>query len=202
LLFTFERDDLGTVANSGGKAISGTARECKTQDEARRGKVLSLGGASFVEVGSSPALSPRTWTIAAWIKPSVQKGYVIGKDDWDRSAPKGYVLRILENGNVDLTVGGTEWQSCTSTAQVPLNVWTHVAGVCDGQALRLYINGVPAAVQPLKTPIPASGFPMYVGWCAFDRVPHRKFEGLMDDVLMVDAPLPPDTVAKLYMLSK
>jgi hypothetical protein len=202
LFFSFDDDELGRVADSSSFGNDGVSHEGRTEEDPRRGKTLGLGVGSYIEVPSSPSLNPRAITIAAWIRPTSQGGNVVSKDDWDKSAPKGYVLRVMPNGIADFTVGGSQWRSCVSPAGIPLNTWTHLAATCDGATIRLYVNGMPVSGAVLQGQVALSPLPLNIGWCPFDKIRERKFEGMLDDVLILNTAAPPETIAKLFEMSK
>ena len=53
-----------------------------------------------------------------------------------------FLLRI-DWGNPAFWMGdGTEFKVVNGATTIPLNTWTHIAGVWDGNELRVYINGV------------------------------------------------------------
>jgi len=202
LFFSFEDDDLGKVADGSSFGNNGLSHECTTQADTRHGKTLGLGATSYVEVASSPSLNPPAITVAAWVNPTSPIGNIVSKDDWDKSAPKGYVLRLGRNGVVDFTVGGNQWQSCGTTSAIPMNTWTYLVATCDASGLRIYVNGKPAAAAPLQGPVSSSPLPLNIGWCPFDKIRERKFEGRIDDVLILNTAAPPDVVLKLFEMSK
>lgn len=53
-----------------------------------------------------------------------------------------FLLRIDNSRPAFWVEGGSGFRVVNGTTVVPLNTWTHLAGVWDGSALRVYINGV------------------------------------------------------------
>jgi hypothetical protein len=72
------------------------------------------------------------------------------------------------------------------TSSLPLNTWTHVAGVWDGATLRLYVNGTQVRSTPLSGAASQGDQPLYVGGNA---VWGEWFQGVIDDVSVWDKAL-------------
>jgi hypothetical protein len=118
------------------------------------GSAFSFNGVNQdVKVVDNDALDLSSgMTLEAWIRPS-RSGYwqnIISKWDAIYMAPaqKSYVLGLYPDNRVYVGISrngddyGTQGsKSSLSTASIPLNEWTHVAGSYDGLTLRIYING-------------------------------------------------------------
>jgi hypothetical protein len=90
-------------------------------------------------------------TVAAWIRPTIdstlQQGIV---EKWDDpGATGGYMFRLDANENLDFEIGSAAGMNGVSTSPraIPLNVWTHVAGVYS-QTSSTITNYVNAAADP------------------------------------------------------
>lgn len=104
-----------------------------------------------VRIADRPGLRLTTgMTLEAWIYPVARGGYleVIGK--WsaiypDPNPQASYTFGPVPDGRVYVGVSpvanGKGSQSAFSTSVLPLNVWSHVAGMYDGSALNIYVNG-------------------------------------------------------------
>ena len=54
-------------------------------------------------------------------------------------------------------------QQCMFSSTLPLNTWTHVAGVFDGTEMRLYLDGVLNTSASLVGTVSTSDEPLYIG---------------------------------------
>jgi hypothetical protein len=89
----------------------------------------------------------------------------------------------------------TRWS--TVTAPVSAGTWTHVVGVYDGAAVRLYVNGVEVASQPSIFELPGSWAWRWIGSTAGGWL---EWDGLLDEVAVYDGALTPDDVARHYRI--
>jgi len=113
---------------------------------------LTQASAQYISVPDSPSLSiTGSLTVAAWIRPtinsSLQEGII---EKWDEpGVTGGYSFRLDANENLSFEVCSASGASGVSTAprSIPLNVWTHVAGVYS-QSAGTITNYVDAAADP------------------------------------------------------
>ena len=150
----------------------------------RQGQAGSFAGHGTIAVQRSESLSPANalWTVEAWIKPETD-GVVLAHG----GASRGYILFVekgvpsfgLRAGNSDiLIVDGRE--SC-------LDRWTHIACVVDIQRLRLFVDGVEAASQPLMRTLnqsPNDGLSIGTdnGSPVLESISGTPYRGLVDEV--------------------
>jgi hypothetical protein len=85
-----------------------------------------------------------------------------------------------------VNVGGEK--NAAGSAQLPLNVWTHLAVTYDGAALRLYVNGTQVASTPVSGPIPVSAGVLRLGG---NSIWGEWFQGQLDDVRLYNRALTP-----------
>ena len=117
----------------------------------RFGSALAANGVGYADAPDTPALTPGTTaTFEAWVYlTGTPSGLVSILNKWSQTAEDEYLLGLLANRRVFFTwktTGASTWgtpsyNEVTSTAAVPLNVWTHIAVVREGVALRFYLNG-------------------------------------------------------------
>jgi hypothetical protein len=165
-----------------------------------RSLVFAAAADTSVTVPDSASLSiAGSITISAWIKPTVdatiQQGIV---EKWTAATGSaGYFLRLSSGECVTfclLQAPGTA-EITTTPRTVPLNVWTHVAGVYDSgaQTLKIYVNG---AVDPTtgtgSGPVDGAG-PLMIG----NAQGSNQFTGLIDDVRVYARALTDADVAAL-----
>ncbi|MBB6126012.1 GH92 family glycosyl hydrolase [Mucilaginibacter lappiensis] len=104
------------------------------------GKRILLGDHCFVEVSNAPSLDnlQQTITMMSWIYP---EGKETGLVDM---LTKGdtHVLQMNDNKALTFFAGG--WGRGDCTVNLPANWkqnWHHIAGVCNGNVLSVYIDG-------------------------------------------------------------
>ncbi len=145
-------------------------------------KALKLDGNAAYRV-DMPAniLSPDSpFTLEAWIRPAaVQSASYLAKTE-----QSDYALD-LQNGvpGFHAHLGGTYSSAIAKDLTVAPEVWTHVAGVFDGQTMKLFVNGKLVASTPAKGPRKPNTLPLYVGADPDAKSqPGRFFKGQMDEV--------------------
>ena len=132
-------------------------------------------------------LNPPTITVEAWIYPTdLQLSCII--DNSYRASEQGktkggYVLRLRETGAIQFLVydDGENSYSAQTISVVSENDWWHVAGVSDGNDVRVYINGVCEATATFADDIGyGSDMGLFVGSKYYGD--GQYFEGRIDEV--------------------
>ncbi|MGC9498376.1 protein kinase domain-containing protein [Streptomyces sp. WG7] len=164
------------------------------------------GGAAFDGTGSQmvtaePVLQTgagRSFTVAAWVRLSVVPDVFATAVSQDGGTASGFYLQYSSADN-GWAFARPDLRAVGRTEPVP-NVWTHLAGVCDGQArkLRLYVNGVQEAVVEDTGPVPATGAFM-IGRASYEGEPRDFFPGAIRDVRAFDRAL---TAARIESLTR
>ena len=129
----------GKIPDSSGFENNGTV--ISTKQPITNNDSLQLNKDCFAEVNNAYSLDhlDTSITMMAWVYPAQASGGLIdflAKGD-------NHVLQIVNNRELSFFAGGWGRGDCT----IPLpadwqNHWHHIAGVCDGRSLRLYIDGV------------------------------------------------------------
>lgn len=83
-----------------------------------------------------------------------------------------------------------------SAAPLALDAWTFLAGVYDGSAARLYVNGTLAAERPAQGPIAHNGQPLILGRGLGTKKP--PFQGRLGELRLYARALGAAEVAGLY----
>ncbi|MDB5148424.1 MAG: hypothetical protein JWQ57_2444 [Mucilaginibacter sp.] len=110
---------------------------------------LLFGDSTYVEVPNSPALDKMGESISmvGWVYPmGNEKGLVdiISKGD-------NHVLQMTDSKTLTFFAGG--WGRGDCSVNLPVNWqqhWHHIAGVCSGKTLYVYIDGVLAGTSVLE----------------------------------------------------
>lgn len=146
--YGMDEGDGTLIADASGKGNVGTSADT-FWSEGKFGKALTFNGtSSWVTVGDSSSLRLTAgMTVEAWINPSTQRGSraILSKEQ--TAYLPSYAL-LSSDGNARSLVGiQTEngWGSTGEDSVIPLiptNSWSHLAATYDGNALRLFINGV------------------------------------------------------------
>ncbi|MEI6750772.1 MAG: LamG-like jellyroll fold domain-containing protein, partial [Bacteroidota bacterium] len=169
-----------TATFTGISAFDGQYMVCYTIPANTPGTALNFDGTdAYVNCGNPSNLNINgSITVEAWIKATALTGTIVSKEG---SASQGYAIRCGSGGKLSFVIGtGSSWPEVISTQALPLNQWTHVAGVYNGSIMSVYINGVLSGTQSVSTSIGISSQPLYIGGSsAFSG---RLFPGSIDEV--------------------
>lgn len=159
--------------------------------------VRTYGSDGYIEVPESDTTVVDGWdtlTMATWIYPRSEQGYAdfLTKGDWN-------VLQTKEDNTLlNFYTGG--WERGEATFEVPANWnerWHHVAGVTDGNLLKLYVDGVLLGTQDVSPGIPSIDQLWNIGRDA-DR-PDRVFDGYIDEVRVYQEALSQDEIVQVML---
>ena len=108
-----------------------------------------FGGAGSHLAGPSNAVfatGTNSFTIEGWVFLTASSyGSIIST--WNStSGTNGVILGVTVTNYVQFSIGngGGSSDDVLSSSTIPLNTWTHIAGVRNGSALTIYVNGVSA----------------------------------------------------------
>ena len=157
----------------------------------------------YISVPSSPSLNlTGSLTVAAWIRPTLdstlQQGIV---EKWDDAAgaANGFLLRLDANENLVFSTfpaTGAAGEITTTPRHIPLNVWTHVAGVYStaGGTMTNYVNAAADPSTAAGAPAPAAGSnPLQIG----KDYASNAFNGNIDEVRIYNRALSAAEIAIL-----
>ena len=183
----------GTTANDfSGNGNTGTISGATWTTLGKFSNALNFNGLSnWVTVNDSNSLDLSSgMTLEAWVYPTVATG------TWStvllKEAPPGFNLAYhlegdpsnLPNSYIMTDLSGL--QGATGPTPLALNAWTHMAATYNGSFLTLYVNGAPAANQPVSGSIPPSIGPLRFGG---NSIWGEYFAGRLDNIRIYNRPL-------------
>jgi len=164
------------------------------------GKLESFGGARGLR-GYAPVpddesldITGKALTLEAWVKPEAASTHspIVGKGDTQ------FGLKIdVSGGKLEFNIFSKAAKWITLNTPLPddwLGKWRQVAGVYDGKALKLYIDGKLAATRKSNATIASCGYPVCIGRNA--QYPDRNFRGLIRRVRIHNKALSVDELNK------
>jgi len=167
------------------------------------GQAFSMDGqGASVVVTDDLSLTPSNISVSAWIIPSSYTfaAPIVKKAGDGTCSNGGYALEFSGSSPYDrikfwIFDGG--WRSSGASVPIPLNTWSHVAGVFDGQQVSLYVNGVLSSGYATAPNIVPSHNPLNIG-----RDPaylERLFHGSIDEVMIYNRALEPGEIADIFL---
>ncbi len=125
----------------------------------RLGNALKLSGSNeYVNLPAGIVSGLGDFSVSAWVNPAATT-------TWSRVFDFGtgtgvYMFLTVNAGSgprfaITTGGGGAEQQLSTAT-QLPVGTWSHLAVTLSGTAATLYVNGVPAATNPIMTLHPSN----------------------------------------------
>ena len=162
------------------------------------GQAFSFDGTNdFVEVPSSAGLSiTGPITVEAWIQRSATTPQSIVEKYGTNQG--GYGLRVMSNGRLQFfTIGDNETSDAvTGGSTLFVGTWYHVAGVWDGTALRVYVNGGLNVISSSTLSPGAGSSSLKIGARGHDA--GTPFAGLIDEVAVFNRALTAAEIQAIY----
>ncbi|HZE95614.1 MAG TPA: LamG domain-containing protein [Planctomycetota bacterium] len=201
--------DMATIAqDSSGNNNNGTYTSGATSMAAAptvppgntRSFAFTQAARQYISVPSFASLQlTGSCTLAAWIRPTIDSTFQEGiLEKYDGSISDGYSFRLDGNENLSCTMfnGTTAGGVSTAPRAIPLNTWTHVAGVYSMAASTVtnYVNAVadPSVATGVLPPT-AGASPLQIG----DDYGANAFNGNIDEVRIYNRALTVNEVAVL-----
>ncbi|HEY3183008.1 MAG TPA: Ig-like domain-containing protein [Gaiellaceae bacterium] len=175
-------DPIGTtVADSSGNGNTGTLENALLGAGHDNGGLSLNGTNARVNVASSTLLGlPTGFTLEAWVNPSALGNVFRTVLLKERGKNLAYALyAATDNGRPSVHYWNGAEVLLKGPAPLQLNTWTHLAGVYNGSALRLYVNGALVATKNAGGSVTASTNPLRLGG---NSVWGEWFAGALDDV--------------------
>jgi putative alpha-1,2-mannosidase len=154
---------------------------------------LNFNENTFVEVPNAPSLDNmgETITMMGWVYPTGnERGLVdmITKGD-------SHVLQVSDHKTLTFFAGGWGRGDCTVNLPADWNdKWHHIAGVCSGKTLYLYIDGLLAGTTVVETSANLSINNKWTLGRNEEFPSERIFHGYMDKVKVYEEPLTADEI--------
>ena len=185
-----------TAADVSGAGSPGVLRGAEVIAEGRVGSAARFDGtAASVSCGNGPKLQSIAagLTVAAFVRTDgPPAGSLIAKDDAKAPGgkPRGFALRLADSRPVFSVSLAGDRHEVRGPAMLPPGEWQHVAGTYDGQQLRLFVNGKPAASTKVATkgPIVPAPVPLVLGRQGAEAK-GKSFAGALDEVMVFDRAL-------------
>jgi len=149
---------------------------------------------SFIEFKNSESLDSfgEKITVMAWINPDEQsRGLtdIITKGDFIVLQARGKTISFFAGG----------WGRGTCTVMLPenwVNKWHHIAGVSDGNSLKIYIDGKEIGNIYINKPANLSSGGIWTVGRNYEFPGERIFNGLVDHIKIFSEPLTPSEIEK------
>jgi len=189
------------VMDKSGFGNNGIVRGEVTWVDGVIGKGVCTGKTGYIEIPEAPSLdiTGDTITMMIWFWPDNEEDYsdFFTKGDWN-------VLKMQKPTLINFFAGG--WGRGECMASVPENWnhnWHHVAGVCDGKTLKLYVDGELVKTLDLEVqgPIGHVDFPWNIGRNAQCPVGRWTY-GRLDEARIYLEALSADEIKTIYEMTK
>jgi hypothetical protein len=210
----FEEGEGSTVGDHSDYANNGTVTGASWTETWERGRALAFDGVDdCVHIANSPSLAnpAEEISLVAWIKTPGGGDHhhtVIEKWFYDEASvypihDRSFRLSVHPSGEVqfDLSSNGSSDSSVSlvSAGTVDLGGWTHIAATCDGDTMRIYIDGLPDPnTSYFAARIHPSGAGLHIGRLyAINSVGeewHDPFDGAVDELRVYSRALSPSEI--------
>ena len=213
--WSFDEEEDGRVPDASGHGHHGQMRAVEaaagpTLVDGMVGKALQLRAAlgTDVVVQRHTHLNPTSGlTVAAWIRhegPIGSSAEILGKKGQARYIVAGYRFCVSRTGRLCLEIGDGSTVSRVQTERntIRADTWYFVAATFSPGRARLYLNARPVVDQPIPArQIAPSNKRLVIGNFA-GRRNAMHFNGLIDEVSLLDAALDADAIFALARPSR
>jgi hypothetical protein len=188
-----EPDDYPVALDYSGNGLGGQLHGA-TRTEGIDGKALVCQG-GCVAVTDNRLLSPDSaFTITCWVKTDTagQNDKWIVNRIFGGGTSSGFRLG-LSNGIPCFSVPLTDWSHHLQvTEPLPIGRWVHLAGTCDGQTIKLYVDGREQGRMERLGPVHSNASHLCLGSYEVGHAAH--FTGLLDEVKLYARALTDDEI--------
>jgi hypothetical protein len=161
------------------------------------GKRILLGDDCFVEVPNALSLDnmEQTITIMTWVHPQGQETGLVDM------LTKGdtHVLQMMNNKTLTFFAGG--WGRGDCTVNLPADWkqhWHHIAGVCNGNTLFVYIDGKLSGTSTVEGTVNLSTANKWQIGRNEEFPSERVFHGYMDNIKVYAQPLSASEITAIF----
>ena len=152
--------------------------------------------ADFVQIPDQPLFDlDQNLAVAAWVKPNTVSGTQPIVQKRGNSA-FSFSLAVI-NGDAVMKVTLDSGVVKTSRAPVSPDVWTHVAGLYNGDFLFLFLNGQQVGQVSAAGTLKNVNGPVRIG----RNTPDQRFRGRIDEVWLSTQPVDPSQLAGLSCIN-
>jgi len=161
---------------------------------------------NFVSIPNAPALNPQAtgFTVEFWMRgsPVASNFAIVDKSlGWVDSTGWGF-NGDSSSGQVTFLMGiggqgNSNFVAVTSTNGLLDSLFHHLAGVWDGNNLKLYVDGVLHGSAPLSTPA-NNGRPLNIGVSWGGGTPTAAFFGIVDELSIYQRALSDSEIQAIY----
>ncbi|HEX2751409.1 MAG TPA: LamG-like jellyroll fold domain-containing protein, partial [Verrucomicrobiales bacterium] len=143
-------------------------------------KALRLDGKSAVRIEMGNKKLPNgPFTVESWVLP----GEGVSGDILSKAEQSEFALNLANNVPGFHAFIDERYTSAIATEALPAGKWSHVAGVFDGKAMTLYVNGKPSATVPASGKRSMNPLPLYLGANPDAKSePTQFYTGALDEV--------------------
>ena len=170
LYLNFDRNGGKRARNLASFRHHAEVRVARWTADGKHGGAYEFDGDAQLVIPHHAELCPKAYTLAAWVFPQDPSDgpwrHVICKTKPGFYGGYSFCRYPKDNANVSFYVG--DYNSALVKQPIPQRQWSHIAGVCDGKQVQLFVNGEPSPPLPLprkmehtKTPFIIGGFGGY-----------------------------------------
>lgn len=176
---------------------AGDDQVATTDKQGLIGRGASFGGADYIKVPvADPSLKPlNRLYLSAWFKTSkiqAEGGNLLSMGD-------NYNLRVSKTGYARVSLfDGTARLVEDNTQSVLDGAWHHMAGVFDGSAIILYLDGVEKGRLATSAPIHYNKSPHFILGVHGDGKPAYGFIGSMDEAVVSSEARSPEWIKLIF----
>ena len=167
-----------------------------------RGNSLVLDGTGLVKLTDSAKLASQVdgFTLMVWVNPyrlsagqqmiAAKNRYSLGERQWS--------VMIDEDNHFRLYVFQGRWVTVSAKVLPKPGHWHLIGVVVRKASAELWVNGRKAGDVELKKPVPQTAAPVTLGGVNDNGRIRQNFEGAIDEVRLVERPLPAEQLATAY----
>lgn len=185
LYFSFDRKAGNRLRNLARPQHHAVVKGAKWIKQGKRLGAYEFDGNASIEVAHHSALCPKAFTVAAWVYPqenSTPYYLVISKTD-GATWMGGYGFHRNAGDGKNLYFYYGAYHTGAAKSRIVKGQWSHIAGVCDGKSVTIYINGEPSKTHKLPpgAVMQHSNMPLVIGGGPFGQY---RWKGRIDEVML------------------